>query len=120
MEREKADEAIVARGGIDEEERMGERERERERASLAWLETLSVRGSRGPLDRRQPSREAETITQHQIQRTEMEGCTAARGHRGRERASKCGREGGRSGSGTKERSGEKGGGRDKETGFRWG
>lgn len=80
-----------------------------------------MRGSRGPLDRRQPSGEAETITQHQIQRTEMEGCTVARGHRGedgeggRER-SECGREGGRSGSGTKECSGEKGGGRDKETG----
>lgn len=30
-------------------------------------------GSWGPFDRRQPSREAETITQHQIQHTEMEG-----------------------------------------------
>lgn len=59
-----------------------------------------MRGSRGPLDRRQPSGEAETITQHQIQRTEMEGCTAARGHRGedgeggRERASVGEKEGG--------------------------
>lgn len=81
-----------------------------------------MRGSRGPLDRRQPSGEAETITLHQIQRTEMEGCAVARGHRGEdgeggsERASECGREGGRSGRGTKERGGGKGGGRDKETG----
>lgn len=68
-----------------------------------------MRGSCGPLDRRQPSGEAETITQHQIQRMEMEGWTERRGREGRS-------EGGRSGSGTKERGGEKGGGRDKETG----
>lgn len=32
-----------------------------------------MRGSWGPLDRRQPSREAQTIKQHQIQCTEMDG-----------------------------------------------
>lgn len=57
------------------------REERTERASLAWLETLSVWGSWGPLDRRQPSREAETITQHQIQCTGMEGWREMRRHR---------------------------------------
>ncbi|CAB1416846.1 unnamed protein product [Pleuronectes platessa] len=62
-------------GGLGWERRGEERRGKERREGHLWhgWSSLGARGSWGPLDRRQPSRDAETITQHQIQCTEDRG-----------------------------------------------